>query len=583
MSIYRSEEAVAKPANSAAAPTPRLQQKRSASAFSIFSMLVVAYVAVLLSRLPLLLFPPSGYFYNIDELEMTLSCLDRFIGIPSTSLQWPGSILQFLFLPVLLTDFALRGGAPTNMGEGLSQFAAYLSQAYANPMHSVLLLRWVVAVVSSAAPILAFFLALRLSKSNISAAVCAAAVALSPTFVQHSVMATGEAVSVTMALAALVCVASRSSERTLYFAGFLFAAGLAARITIASLVILPLLLILLDSDRTVVTRFGSVLRFSAGLVFGFLFWCPYVWTDPVRFGKAVVGHVKPGAGANLVNFLSTWIDAMGFSFSLVALMSLLGGLYVAALRAFKAPAAAALAATIVISLPLLLAKDIFPRYFLPLLPCIVVLAAITLRPALSNFHTKFQRAMVAVFIVASMGMMVETTARELRLRKVDELARGIDAIQSLPPDTVVYLPEEALYRYRIKLPRAAYERMLERSKDQLHNHSGLLKFLELRGMPKDAGEIFVQSFNEDEQAAVARLSAASAQALSEDRPVYFYLDPSKVKGVVAERISLADFTLSGALEAARARPSSAILLEDPSDALGTPVWKGERGWYLYKQ
>jgi len=45
-----------------------------------------------------------------DELEMTLSTLDRLAGVPPTSLNWPGTVQQMLCVPLLGLDYLVTSG-----------------------------------------------------------------------------------------------------------------------------------------------------------------------------------------------------------------------------------------------------------------------------------------------------------------------------------------------------------------------------------------------------------------------------------------------------------------------------------------
>ena len=536
---------------------------------------------VFCSRLVLIVRPPSGFFYNIDELEMTLSCLDRFLGVPSTSLQWPGSVLQLLLLPVLGIDFLIRGGVGGGMSGSLSHFAAYVARSYANPVHSVVLLRVLVATLGSTAPAFAYLIARNLNDSVYAAWVCAAAIALAPIFGRQSAMAMGEAVAVSFLFAA-VFVTLRYRMRGAALSGFLFAAALAARITVAGAIALPLLLLTFDGSEPLRIRFKGVLKFLTATVFGFLFWCPFVWTEPLRFAKALLGHVRPQAALNVGAFIGTWVEGMGVSLSFLTLISLAGGLYAIAASRRKAPKAAALLAAALVSLPLLSSgNDVFPRYFLPLLPSVAILTAVTLRREM--YHGKLHTALLALFSIGCVGILVEFSTGEVRMRKPDELALGVDQARKLSGITALYLPQEALYLYRYPIAGAVYGRMRERAATQLQDRSGLLRFLQLRGIPSEAARVLMNNFTEDEQALNSRLAAASFASESAPAPLFFYFDPATIHGIVAERLTPADYTSDEAIEHFRLTGDSAILVRTRNEALGKPVWKGDREWFLYRK
>jgi hypothetical protein len=540
--------------------------------------LVVLYLVVLISRCVLVIWPPSGMFYNIDELEMTLSSLDRFLGVPSTSLQWPGSVLQMLLLPVLAVDFLVRGGAGGGIGIALGHFAVYISRAYANPIHSVMLLRVLVAVIGSTAPVFAFLISSIVNDSLYAAWLCSAIVALTPVFARQSAMAMGEAVAVSFVFSA-VYVTLRYRTRAAFLAGFLFAAALAARITVAGAIILPALLLAFDGIEPLRTRVKGVAIFLAATVFGFLFWCPFVWTEPLRFSKALLGHVRQQPALNLGAFAKTWTEGMGISLSVLALVSLAGGIAALLFSRRKAPAAAALLAALAISFPLLSSgNDVFPRYFLPLLPCVAFLAAVTLKSDQYRNHA----ALLVLFSIGCAGMLFEFAKGEAGMRKPDELAQGVDQAKTLTGVTALYLPQEALYRYRYPMTGAVYGRMRERAANQLQDHSGLLRFLQLRGIPADAARVLMTNFTEDEQALDSRLAAASFASATTPAPLFFYFDPATIHGIVAERLTPADYTISEALEHYLAPGDSAILVRTSDASLGNPVWKGAYEWFLYR-
>lgn len=556
----------------------RLQYKSMLS-YRAGMRLVLLYLGVLLSRVVLIFFPPTGNFYNIDELEMTLSCLDRFLGVPPTSLQWPGSILQMLSVPIFSLDFLLRGGLSGGLATAPAHFAAYISQAYADPRHSVTLLRLLVAIIASTAPVFAFLIARTLNNTEYVAWICSAIAAFTPVVVRQSAMAMGEGVAFAFALATVLLVL-RSGWRRAFQAGFLFSAALAARITMAGLIVLPILLIAFDTSIAARRRMAGLCKLIVGVSCGFLFWCPFLWIEPVRFAKAVFGHLSPHSGLNVTAFLTTWVEGMGFALSLSAIMSIGGAITLFRHSRYRAVSAAALLTIVFVSLPLLSSgNDVFPRYFLPLLPSLFILTAVTLS---SDFEKGWlHSALLTIFTCGCAAMLAETAVGEMRLRQADDLTRGVEAARSVKGESSLFLPQEALYLFRVPLTDAVYQRMKDRAGAQLQDHSGLLRFLKLRGIPQSAAMVFLSDFTEDEQALNARLNAASAASQKSNVSIYFYYDPESIHGIVAERLTPADYTLAEAKEQFHLPAHSAILLQKPDSSLGTPVWRGAREWFLY--
>lgn len=162
------------------------------------------YAAVLVSRMVLIAFPPALRFYNTDELSMVSSALDRFLGVPSVTLSWPGSTLQLLTTPVYglwLADGCLHAG---RNAMNLSCFASGLGKLYLNPWRALAVMRFMSAIIGSATPVLVALIVRRLGGSVVAALVAALSLATVGLLWQHEAMATPDAASITFALAALL-------------------------------------------------------------------------------------------------------------------------------------------------------------------------------------------------------------------------------------------------------------------------------------------------------------------------------------------------------------------------------------------
>jgi len=217
-----------------------------------------------------------------------------------------------------------------------------------------------------------------------------------------------------------------------------------------------------------------------------------------------------------------------------------------------------------------------PRYFLPLLPCLVLLLGVVaseisrrslLRPAM-------KKSLFILLAVTAVLMAAECVEREREFRGPDDLNEALKIIPSLPSGTVLYLPNWLVSEDRILLPREACERLHAKLADM----TGVIQFAESRGIPKNAAEILVTDLNEKEQAEAAHLAIACRNAPQEPRDVFLYYEP----GDYAIGRILADMNLQDALERARTQKDSAIFVEGMQIPWATPVWKG-RGdlfWYL---
>jgi len=547
----------------------------------------VGYLLSFALRLPALLFAPRGFLYNVDELAMTLRSLDRFLGVPAVALAWPGSTLTLLSLPAFLADFLVASHLPRNFTQSLSLFAGYLSHAYADPRHSVLLMRWTVALVSSLCPLLAYYIGVKLSKSRFMGLACALLVSFQPTFYQQSVMATGDAVSITLGFAAILCLLRQTDLHSATLAGFLFSGALAAKITVASLILLPLLLILVDGSLDSLRERGaSLLRFCGSLMVGFMLWCPYVWTDPMRLAKSVLGNAtKPGSAPSLNAFLALWSDAMGMTFSVLTLLALAGGICLILFRQHTRLVAASFAAQIAILTPLFFhATTAYPRYFLPILPCVLILlaAGFCIFDSERTRVGRWRLPALALMLLAGLTMCGETCARELSLRGPDELASAVNVIESLPKTTTLFLPEEAVSTFRVPFSQQARQEMLEHARRVLESEDRVINFAEVRGIPPAAAEVFLWSFNEEEQAAYRRAAAVCTLGSWDSRNVVFYYPPYDPRKLDTDRTSVATMDLGTAIQAVQRTNDGAILVPFAVVSLGKPLWSGKR-WHWYRR
>jgi hypothetical protein len=415
---------------------------------------------------------------------------------------------------------------------------------------------------------------------------CALLVSFQPTFYQQSVMATGDAVSITLGLAAILCLLRQTDLNSATLAGFLFSGALAAKITVASLILLPLLLILGDGSLSLRERGASLLRFCGSLIVGFMLWCPYVWTDPMRLAKAVLGNAtKPGSAPSLNVFLSLWSDAMGITFSVLTVLALAGGICLIRLRQHTGPVAASFAALVAILTPLFLhATRAFPRYVLPILPCVLILLAAGFRifDSERTLVGRWRLPALALMLLAGLTMCGETCARELSLRGPDELASAVNVIQSLPKGTTLFLPDEAIWTFRVPLSQRARQEMLEHARRDLESEDRAINFAELRGIPPVAAEVFLWSFNEDEQAAYRRAAAICALESRGSMNVVFYYPPYDPRNLDTDRTSVATMDLGTAIQAMQRTNDGAILVPFAVMSLGKPLWSGKR-WHWYRR
>jgi hypothetical protein len=270
--------------------------------------LIGGYMLVLVSRAPVLV-AFQGRIRSVDEIEMALSSVDRFLGLPSTALAWPGSILQLLFLPIWVVSWLASEGVPFGAHQTMERFGQYIARAYAEPLVPIFMLRCVAVVLSSLAPIAMYLIARRLF-GRLAGLMGAMLVALSQPFLEYSTIASGDGASISFALLSFGLILAGNPEPPIVMlAGMVFGAALAAKVTVLSLGFLSL-----GAALGSAPKFIEALRraglWCAGAACGVLVFCPYVWVDPLRLAKSVIGNAtrtgQPLGVAGLLRAMGDW-------------------------------------------------------------------------------------------------------------------------------------------------------------------------------------------------------------------------------------------------------------------------------------
>jgi len=260
----------------------------------------------------------SADLWHPDERVMTYIVLDRFTGSAPMALEWPAGPLQIAGVPLIAADFAARHPITAD------SLIQYLGEAYRHPWHTIVLLRWVVAVCC------AFGLALfgvALFRATGDVALAAAATltcATIPLFWQHSRAATGDAMSVGFAFAALALSANARSTLALAVSGVLFGLATASKYPIA--MVAPMLFVVAGeaSDREPMRLAKAMLVLALGIALGIIVTIPHLWADPMRLLKSVGGAVsRPGVTAGPVGSFRLFISLFPFWVGVVLLAGVL--------------------------------------------------------------------------------------------------------------------------------------------------------------------------------------------------------------------------------------------------------------------
>ena len=438
---------------------------------------------------------------NGDELELTLSCVDRLLGVPSTSLAWPAGTLQLFALPAIAIQGLLVGvlsPSPT----GLVSFAA---ATYSSPWGAIISVRLVVTLISSAGlSSLAYAFAKRTESPALPYAIVFLFAAL-PVVWSHSHMAMADAVALGLALAAFAAAEREASDASALWAGACL--GLAFAAKFPSAVLIPLVLARLLEGPS--ERPRRAVLFGTALVLAFLLGCPYLWTDPLRLAKSVAGNLVRGSGPAGLGATLIALARYGGPLLLVSL----AGIAVLAFRRRYV-----LVAGLVLSLsagiiPLARSGYVVDRYYLPVLSvCVVAACTLATDAAVQSW---FQTARLRwSLLVVALGVPAAVDVREYRKVTTELLVpqrARIEIAKSVcekPAGAKVFAPHDLLPLVAPCASNISLSRIARRARENLARGESTLAFAG-PSLGADFVSVFSSALSEDEQAFVARTTAMS--------------------------------------------------------------------------
>jgi hypothetical protein len=540
------------------------------------------YLAVLLSRVVLIAFPPAGGLYNIDELDMTLSVLDRFLGLPSTSLAWPGATLQLLTTPIFGARLAAGclGAGPE--ARNLACLATGLGRLYLHPFGLVATVRLVSAVVSSATPVLVALAIRRLGESAAAAWITGISIALLGSLWQQEAMATGDALAIALALGGIVTVlASAEHPARPVVSGLLVGAAVASKITVSAMGLAPALLIALNPAVAASARIRSLLRWLAGVALAFAFCCPFVWTDPTRLFKAIVGNVgRAGAPVGVAGFGALLPEAGGPLFWILLPMAVLGGAVLFADRRRRWIGWALAITVVLMAVPVMRAGVVFPRYALPLIVVLAIPMGTGLSALFDRVPGRVRPALVAAFCLPALFGSIEAIDAQRSLRDAKDDFAGLQSLLADVTTGELYLPSVVYGHTLPELSRADIQRMRKAAARLVANPAAAVSFLVTHGIDPAAAEALAGVFDDSEQAWLGRYAVMEPQAPQRGRTLHFYaLYPPD-----AARSPMVDTSEPGAIDAfLRSHGAAGLLVRERVPVLEPSGRQLGGGWHLYEK
>lgn len=463
--------------------------------------LPLAFASVVaLSRLPFGLQARQRSIVNVDELELTLSTIDRLLGVPSTTLAWPAGTLQLLALPGIVFHGLLSGLLELSP-RGLTQFVATL---YAEPWRALTCIRLLVILVSSVG---LAFLAHAFSKRAprpIFVYATVALFALTPLVWVHSHLAMADAVALGLAAAAIAALEAKRGDTAAALSGACLGLAVGAKFPIAVLV--PFLAGRLLEDPH--HRRRRLALWALSLSFATLLVVPSMWNDPIRLAKSLFGNLARsgaplGIRAALLSLfqLAPWLGlAAAGSFALLARRR----------RSFLLVGSGASIALALVFIGR--SHAVADRYYLPVLLVLVALACHALGDeAIAQWSSSRASRIACVCVgLLILGFNARDYIEHLATARASWSPKlgAADTVCRAPRGTKAFVPHDLFPWVARCASRDSLRKLASTSRQSLTRGRSLQSFA-----PSPLGADFIAVFqgalSEDEQAFSARAVALS--------------------------------------------------------------------------
>jgi hypothetical protein len=530
---------------------------------------IALFVAILLARLPLALLARHRLFLGADELELTLTAADRFLGVPHTADQWPGTANHLLLLPVFAANYVVH----SRFAISPASFVNYLSHFYRDPWRVFLLARLLVTAIAS------FGLAMllpNLARRVGSIAVAAGGLLLLATvprlaIVGSAAFGTGTGLGfacLAIAVALTPAGAGQFEPYVTLAAGLLGGLALAGRNLVAP--VLPLVLALVAQRNKSPWRAVLVFCLAAGI--GFMFACPQVWIEPIRWAKENLGNYqKPGAPIGLR--AAARLCALSLPPWLLILF-LAGGVGLTKQRAWFVLGGTALGVLAMIVLASG-AASVPLRYYDSMTILTGVVACLGLGPLVASYlsgdragRLAWRHVLVGVLAALILAVNAQGTYADLaatfdtRVESVfasnGETEAFRSAIRACSHRSVL-VPLDLQYWANDLASAQSLRATADHANAALRGGDSMVGFTARYGLDSAVTTALADDFNEKEQAFVARYRIMAAGDGHGDVDVAFYSRPE-----VARRYGL--LTTDEAFSAFREGRYDALVIQRPFDA-----------------
>jgi hypothetical protein len=446
--------------------------------------------------MPLICIPPSAGLYNVDELALSLSVLDRWLGLPATNLYWPAVPLQLTASIFIAPELVLALLKDRSLGNLTLAIFAH----YQDPSSVILMLRISSAVAGAATAVALFQLIRYVSESSIAGVTAAVIATLMPLPLQLSVMATADAVALMFCAWAarwLFCSPVRP-----FLVGLSSAAAVSTKAAMGVWLV-PIFvggILFLYQNQGSRKLWTTIVRCIGAGTAGMMMFFPYLWIDPLRTAKNIIGAAIGHAGNGFPSMAIASVSVPG-RWVLISLIVLSVAAGLAALRSKLWRYTGVGIALMMVALLLFFLKIGFDywRYMIGAIIPMLVLLAILLR--------RMERVYALIILpVAILGLGAQSLHDELRKREEPGLRQILKLVEGkCERGEVIWLQDNILYfQYdRLSIPKSTIQQIVSYL-DSSDKSRAVTKWIEAAGVSPSAAIALQSAFDEREQVALAR-------------------------------------------------------------------------------
>jgi hypothetical protein len=323
-------------------------------------------------------------------------------------------------------------------------------------------------------------------------------------------MASADALSLGFAAFSSALLIKKPFSYQLFLSGVLWGLAIASKVTI--LLVSPFILVLIYTGW----RFLFVKRllyFGLATLLAFILACPYIWTDPIRLTKSILGNItRPGVSLGVFQAFFYLVDILSVP---VFIISLIGAFFLL-LQQQKRFFLAILITFLLIIFVLSRAGVFYDRYILPITIPVMLLFISGIRYISRVVHQfALYKIIWVIGIIILTGTNVLSYNQELEplVNKTTNFADLINTVQSSQLDEIL-LPKTFLYDFAPYVSSSSFHQIAENTRQSMYYGESLHSFFESRKLSERAQQsmnAIFNNFNEDEQVLVSRMNILSLQ------------------------------------------------------------------------